>query len=84
MLEKSVIVKNSEGLHARLAAMFVQTASKYTSAIWVTSEGKKVNAKSIMGIMSLAISSGESIRIIADGEDEVQAIDELVILVDTR
>jgi phosphocarrier protein HPr len=83
MLEKSVVVRNPEGLHARLAAMFVQTASKYTSAIWVTSEGKKVNAKSIMGIMSLAVSSGESIRIIADGDDETQAVDELIILVDS-
>ncbi|MEN8904412.1 MAG: HPr family phosphocarrier protein [Clostridiales bacterium] len=84
MLEKSVIIKNTEGLHARLAAIFVQTASKFTSSIWVACEGKKVNAKSIMGIMSLAVSSGESIRIIADGEDESQSIDELVLLVESK
>lgn len=83
MLEKNVVINNPEGLHARLAAIFVQTASKYTSSIWVAVAGKKVNAKSIMGIMSLAVSSGETIKIIADGEDEKQAIDDLMILVDS-
>lgn len=76
-MEKEIEVKNKNGLHARLAAVFVQTASKFTSNIWITKDSKKVNAKSIMGIMSLAIPSGETITLLAEGEDEEEAIKEL-------
>lgn len=77
MLKKSVRVNLKTGLHARPAALFVQEANKYLSEIFIEREDKKVNAKSIMGIMSLAINSGSEILIIADGTDEEQAIDEL-------
>ncbi len=59
---------NPSGLHARPAALFVQTSNKYTSEIWIKYGTKKVNAKSIMGLMSLAISKGTSIIIGAEGE----------------
>ncbi|AUG58333.1 HPr family phosphocarrier protein [Acetivibrio saccincola] len=81
MVEKTVKIINPSGLHARPAALFVQTAGKYTSEIWIKHGGKKVNAKSIMGLMSLAISKGTSIVIGAEGEDEEIAIKELEDLI---
>ena len=81
MVEKTVKIINPSGLHARPAALFVQTAGKYTSEIWIKHGVKKVNAKSIMGLMSLAISKGTSIVIGAEGEDEEIAIKELEDLI---
>lgn len=75
MIEQSVLVATS--LEARIAALFVQTASKFNSSIKVNIESKTVNAKSIMGIISLGIIEGKPVKIIADGEDEKQAVDEL-------
>jgi len=62
------------GLHARPAALFVQVASKFTSRIWVQTDSKKVNAKSIMGVMSLGVYLGEEITLIVEGKDEKEAI----------
>lgn len=84
MYEKTIIVKNKTGLHARPAAMFVQTANKFKSEIFVEKEGKKVNAKSIMGVMSLAVSQGTTITILAQGEDEKDAVEALVELVESK
>lgn len=81
MVEMIVEITNPAGLHARPAALFVQTAGKYTSNIWITKDEKKVNAKSIMGLMSLAISQGTKVVIGADGEDEQLALRELIDLV---
>lgn len=81
MAEQSVVVKLKTGLHARPAALFVQEANKFSSDIFVVKKEKKVNAKSIMGIMSLAISSGTEIKIEANGSDEEQAVQSLVQLV---
>lgn len=81
MIEKVVMISNPAGLHARPAALFVQTAGKFTSKVWITKNDKRVNAKSIMGLMSLAISSGTAIAIGAEGEDEELAVNELVDLV---
>ncbi len=81
MVEKSVTVKLKTGLHARPAAMFVQEANKYSSDIFIQKDEKKVNAKSIMGIMSLAINTGTDIVIIADGKDEEQALSKLTEIV---
>lgn len=75
MIEQTVSVVSS--LEARPAALFVQTASKFTSNIQVKIDDKIINAKSIMGIISLGILDGQSITIIADGEDEQQAVAEL-------
>lgn len=81
MIEKTIKIINPTGLHARPAALFVQTAGKYTSNIWIKYGTKKVNAKSIMGLMSLAIPKGASIIIGAEGEDEELAIKELEDLI---
>ena len=62
------------GLEARPVAMLVQVASQHESSVYIQSEGKKVNAKSIMGMMSLALNSGESVTVVADGKDEQEAM----------
>lgn len=81
MIEKSVRVKLKTGLHARPAALFVQEANKYSSEIFIQKDNKKVNAKSIMGIMSLAINTGAEIVISADGKDGERAVNKLVEMV---
>ena len=77
MVEKQVEVKLKTGLQARPAALFVQEANRFSSDVFLEKDGKKVNAKSIMGLMSLAIGSGSVITLICDGKDESQAIEEL-------
>lgn len=77
MLEKQVEVKLKTGLQARPAALFVQEANRFSADIFLEKDGKKVNAKSIMGLMSLAVGSGVVINIIADGDDEEKAITSL-------
>lgn len=74
MKQKDVVVKLEQGLEARPAAMLVQVASKYSSNVYLESEGRKVNAKSIMGMMSLALAPGESVTVITDGTDEDEAL----------
>lgn len=75
MIEKTIAVGTS--LEARPAAIFVQTASKFSSHIQINIDNKTVNAKSIMGMISLGILDGQTIKIIADGQDEEQAVKEL-------
>lgn len=82
MVEKTVVVKRKSGLQARPAALFVQEANRYNSDIFIEKEGKKVNAKSIMGIMSLAVGSGREITIIVDGKDEAEALSALISFVE--
>ncbi|MEH7501347.1 HPr family phosphocarrier protein [Neobacillus drentensis] len=77
MLVKQVEVKLKTGLQARPAALFVQEANRFSADIFLEKDGKKVNAKSIMGLMSLAVGSGVMIDIVADGEDEASAIEAL-------
>ncbi|MBM7652070.1 HPr family phosphocarrier protein [Neobacillus cucumis] len=74
MLVKEVEVKLKSGLQARPAALFVQEANRFSADVFLEKDGKKVNAKSIMGLMSLAVGSGVVINIIADGDDEDKAI----------
>ena len=74
MIKKDLTVGLPDGLEARPVAMFVQIASKYASSVTIEYKGRKVNAKSIMGMMSLGIARGESISIITDGSDEEEAI----------
>lgn len=81
MTEKTVEISNPAGLHARPAALFVQTAGKFTSSIWIKKGERKVNAKSIMGLMSLAVSTGTEVAVGAEGEDEHLAVKELIELV---
>lgn len=77
MVEREITVKINSGLESRPVAMFVQLASQFKSNIYVSLQDKKVNAKSIMGMMSLGVIEGESLIISANGEDEVKAIKEL-------
>ncbi|WP_251550109.1 HPr family phosphocarrier protein [Neobacillus muris] len=77
MVVKEATVKLKTGLQARPAALFVQEANRFSSDIFLEKDGKKVNAKSIMGLMSLAVGSGVAINIIADGSDEDEAIQSL-------
>ncbi|CAM3978155.1 HPr family phosphocarrier protein [Alicyclobacillus pomorum] len=81
MVEKSVTVQLRSGLLARPAALFVQEANRFSSEIFVEKEGKSVNAKSIMGIMSLAIARGQTILIRADGSDADAAVERLADMV---
>ncbi|MEX2461177.1 HPr family phosphocarrier protein [Paenibacillus psychroresistens] len=81
MSKRPVVVKLRTGLHARPAALFVQEANKFSSEVFVEKDEKKVNAKSIMGIMSLAISSGTEVVISAEGADSEQAVNALAVLV---
>ncbi len=74
MIRKTVTIELSSGLEARPIAMLVQVASQYESKIYVESESKRVNAKSIMGMMTLGLAAGEELIITADGEDEQQAV----------
>ena len=76
-VEKEIIVLNSQGLHARPAALFVQTASRYDSSITVTKNNESVNGKSIMGILMLGAEKNSKIIISAEGDDAAQAVSEL-------
>lgn len=74
MVEKEIEVLLKTGLQARPAALFVQEANRFQAEVYLEKDGRKVNAKSIMGLMSLAISSGSSVKIITNGRDEVEAL----------
>ena len=83
MYTKDVEVKNQVGLHARPATFFIQKANEFKSSIWVEKEDRRVNAKSLLGVLSLGIMGGTTIRILAGGPDEEAAVDELVKLVES-
>lgn len=81
MLEKQVKVLLKTGLQARPAALFVQEANSFSSDVFLEKNGKKVNAKSIMGLMSLAVNSGTDIKLIVEGNDEDEALEALTAFV---
>ena len=83
MFVREVEVKNQVGLHARPATFFIQKANEYKSSIWVEKEERRVNAKSLLGTLSLGIVGGTPIRIIADGSDEQLAVDGLTKLIES-
>ena len=83
MITRDVTIKNSVGLHARPATFFIQKANSFKSSLSVEREDRRVNAKSLLGILSLGIVGGTTIRIIADGSDEQLAVDGLVKLVES-
>jgi phosphocarrier protein HPr len=74
MVEKTVIIKNRAGIHARPAALLVQTANRFTANIYLEKDGEQINGKSIMGILTLAGTYNTPIKIIADGADEQEAL----------
>ena len=82
MITREVTVTNSVGLHARPATFFIQKANSYKSSIWVEKDERRVNAKSLLGVLSMGIVSGTTITLLADGSDENEALDGLVDLIE--
>ena len=83
MVSRSVTIQNNVGLHARPATFFIQKANSFKCSIWVEKEDCRVNAKSLLGVLSLGIVKGTTITLIADGADENEAVSGLVELVNS-
>ncbi len=83
MYVKDVTVQNQVGLHARPATFFIQCANEFKASIWIEKEERRVNAKSLLGILSLGIVGGTDIKVIADGADEKEAVNSLVDLIES-
>ena len=84
MIKKDVNVNLKSGLQARQAALFVQEANRYSADLFVEKDNKKVNAKSIMGIMSLAIARGTEVTLSADGNDAEDAVNALAAIIENQ
>lgn len=82
MVTKEVTVTNSVGLHARPATFFIQKANTYKCSIWVEKEERRVNAKSLLGILSMGVTEGTTITLIADGPDEAAALKGLADMIE--
>ncbi len=80
MQKRTITISNKLGLHARASAKLTQSASKFESAVWISRNGRRVNAKSIMGVMMLAAGLGSTIELETDGPDEAAAIDTIEAL----
>ncbi len=81
MVSKEIVVQNQVGLHARPATFFIQKANEYNSSIWISKDERKVNAKSLLGVLSLGITRGTAVTLTADGADEeaaLEALDKLI------
>ncbi len=83
MFIKEVEVQNQVGLHARPATFFIQKANEFKSTIWVEKDERRVNAKSLLGVLSLGIVGGTTIKVLADGVDENEAVEALIQLVES-
>ena len=83
MISRDVTITNNVGLHARPATFFIQKANSYRSSIWVEREDRRVNAKCLLGVLSMGIVKGTTITLIADGADEEEALEGLAVLVNT-
>ena len=83
MKSRDVVITNASGLHARPATFFIQKANTYKSSIWVEKDDRKVNAKSLLGVLSLGIAKGMTVTLIADGQDEESALAGLAALIDS-
>jgi len=84
MYIKEAVVNNQVGLHARPATFFIQKANEFKSSIWVEKDERRVNAKSLLGVLSLGIVKGTGIRLIADGPDEKGAVEALAELISSN
>ncbi len=82
MVSRNVTIRNSQGLHARPATFFIQKANSYKSSIWVEKGDRRVNAKSLLGVLSLAVTKGMEITLLADGVDEGSALSGLAELLE--
>ena len=83
MITRDVTIQNNVGLHARPATFFIQKANMYKSSVWIEKDDRKVNAKSLLGVLSMGIAKGMTVTLIADGQDENQAVEGLAELVQT-
>ena len=83
MISREVTITNSIGLHARPATFFIQKANAYKASIWVEKDDRRVSAKSLLGVLSIGIAKGMTITLAADGEDENEAINGLVELIES-
>ncbi len=83
MISKEVTINNQVGLHARPATFFIQKANEFKSSIWIERDDRRVNAKSLLGVLSLGIVKGTTVNIVADGVDENEAIATLSALIDS-
>ena len=81
MYTREATVHNQVGLHARPATFFIQKANEYKCSIWVEKDERRVNAKSLLGVLSLGVVKGTTINLIADGVDEAEAVDGLIELI---
>ncbi len=81
MISKEIVVQNQVGLHARPATFFIQKANEFASSIWISKDERKVNAKSLLGVLSLGITRGTAVTLTAEGADEEAAIEGLANLV---
>lgn len=81
MISREVTIKNNEGLHARPATFFIQKANSYASSIWIQKDDRRISAKSLLGVLSMGITGGMTITLIADGPDEAEALNGLEELV---
>jgi len=81
MYTREATVNNQVGLHARPATFFIQKANEYKCSIWVEKDERRVNAKSLLGVLSLGVVKGTTINLIADGVDEKEAVDGLIELI---
>ncbi len=84
MVSREVLVNNQVGLHARPATFFIQKANEFKCGIWVEKDGRRVNAKSLLGVLSLGIVKGTTITIIADGAEEDEAVEALNELISSN
>lgn len=84
MVSSEVTVNNSVGLHARPATFFIQRANSFKSSVWVEKDDRRVNAKSLLGVLSLGIVKGTSITVVADGADEDEAVKTLVGIIESN
>ncbi|MBP5209868.1 MAG: HPr family phosphocarrier protein [Clostridia bacterium] len=82
MISREVTVRSSVGLHARPATFFIQKANTYKSSIWVEKDERRVNAKSLLGILSLGVTEGTAITLLADGDDEEAALNGLTEMIE--
>ena len=83
MVKREMTITNNIGLHARPATFFIQKANSYKSLIWIEKEDRKINAKSLLGVLSLGIAKGMTVTLIAEGQDEAEAVSGLSKLIDT-
>ncbi len=84
MYMKEATVNNQVGLHARPATFFIQKANEFKSSIWVEKDERRVNAKSLLGVLSLGIVKGTTINLISEGADEKEAVEALVELINSN